>query len=97
MKIKTLFYLLVILFIVSCTNEEQPVSELSSVQTPVATSDSGDMIVLGEKFDNPYSVENMRSVYNEMVQTRSDAENITIDVTDWYVRFFQKILLNTNC
>ncbi len=90
MKIKTLFYLLVILFIVSCTNEEQPVSELSSVQTPVATSDSGDMIVLGEKFDNPYSVENMRSVYNEMVQTRSDAENITIDVTDWYVRFLPK-------
>jgi len=48
------------------------------------------MIVLGEKFENPYSVENMKAVYNEMVKTRSGGEDVTIDVTDWYVRFLPK-------
>ena len=43
-----------------------------------------DMIVLGEKLDNPYSVTNVRKAYSSLYPTKSRDDIVT---TDLYVRF----------
>ncbi len=45
-----------------------------------------DMIVLGEKLTNPYSVEIMREAQRKLAVTRPEAEAVEITVTDLYVR-----------
>lgn len=82
MKKTILLILLTIpFFVLSCTDDEQ--IKTDTLSSEVSTNKDNDgMIVLGEKFENPYSVENMKAVYNEMVKTRSGGENVTIEATD---------------
>jgi hypothetical protein len=84
-----MFIVFGLLILASCTNEEQSVDNTPNIDNTVDTENDG-MIVLGEKFDNPYSIANMTAVYNEMANTRSGKEDVKIEVTDWYVRFLPK-------
>lgn len=80
-----------LLALASCTDGEQISVESPVAETQVNIGANDGMIVLGEKFENPYSVANMKSVYDEMTKTRSGGgEDVIIDVTDWYVRFLPK-------
>lgn len=45
---------------------------------------SHDMIVLGEKLDDPYTVENMTKALVSLYPTKAD--RVSVDPTDWYVR-----------
>ncbi len=47
----------------------------------------GDQIVLGQKYDNPYSVKNMWAAYAELKNSGEPIGNIPITATDLYVRF----------
>ncbi|MDR1517204.1 MAG: hypothetical protein LBS52_03750 [Dysgonamonadaceae bacterium] len=96
MKQKNLFYLFAVLFLVAACNDindsvivENQDSELT------ASPDNNGVIKIGQKFENAYSVKNMKAAYREMqAQTRAgegeDSENIEvieIGVTDLYSSF----------
>jgi len=63
---------------VSCTRDRV------EVEQPVATLSHG-MIELGEKLEDPYTVENMQKALSKVYPTK--AERIDIHPTDIYVRF----------
>lgn len=44
-----------------------------------------DAIILGDKMDDPYTVENMQSAYDELYKTK--AGRVPLSPTDYYVRF----------
>lgn len=69
------------LAMLACTHENLP--ETSS-RAPDAVV-SHDMIRLGEKLEDPYTVDNMRAALEKLYQSR--AERIDIAATDLYVRF----------
>ena len=48
----------------------------------------GDSIVLGERLNNPYSIQNMQAAYNQVMATRGDAiDEVTLQPNLLYVRF----------
>jgi hypothetical protein len=89
MRSNVLFLSLAMLFACTCCTDDEQIA-VPPVVEAFANTDNEGMIVLGEKFENPYSIENMKAVYREMAQTRSGGEDVTIEVTDWYVRFLPK-------
>lgn len=48
----------------------------------------GDSIVLGERLNNPYSIQNMQAAYNQVMATRGDAiDEVALQPNLLYVRF----------
>jgi hypothetical protein len=83
-------YLSILILIVfshgSCQFEEPP----SIVKDePVKTESNTEMLVLGKKLENPYSVENMRKAFKNL-SLNGRIEELDIRTTDLYVRFLPK-------
>ena len=77
--------LLPLTMLVACQREEVPVQEPRQVDWK---SVSHEMIELGEKLEDPYTVENMREAVASLYPTR--AREIEITPTDLYVRFLPR-------
>lgn len=83
---KRLFELsLTALFAVCCT---QSVLEPETV-TPEAPPADTDMIILGEKLEDPYSVDNMTKALEAVYPTKA-AGRVPVPTTHYYVRFLPK-------
>ncbi len=70
--------------LLSCSKGENPVADMSG------RGDGGlshDMIVLGERLENPYKTDNVREAYEALYPTKSRDD---ITTTDLYVRFLPK-------
>ena len=52
------------------------------------------MTVLGEKLDNPYSVENMEKAYINLRSSGSETTEIQIETTHVYIRFCPKTMMS---
>jgi len=85
-KLQSLFFLVVILTC-SCTKQE----DLTTIETTetVETFEEG-MIQLGEKLENPYSVENMQKAAESLFENGQLKSKPLIEVTHYYVRFLPK-------
>lgn len=83
---KQLFRLLVFTFAVAAGCSKEP----GILQEDESTGEalSHDMIVLGEKLDDPYSVKNVTKALDNLYPTRSDRTDVT--PTDVYIRFLPK-------
>ena len=75
--------LTVLLALAACSNHEG--LEGNPSQAPEAITLSHGMIQLGEKLEDPYTVENMRAALTKAYPTKADRVDIT--ATDLYVRF----------
>lgn len=73
-----------LLAIVSCSKDGPSGPDTGYLQTDPDYILSHDMIVLGEKLENPYKTENVRKAYTSLYPTRSRDD---IRTTDLYVRF----------
>lgn len=78
---KTLLFLLPLALLASCHDREPDIPE----ETVEAYSVSHEMIVLGEKLEDPYSVSNMTKALQSLYGTKAPRE--TLQATDVYVRF----------
>ncbi len=82
------------LVLVSCSKEGGSPVEVEPVSTKEnAEVVSHEMIELGRKLDNPYSVTNVGKALLALYPTRSAAE---VPVTDYYVRFLPKDTVQLN-
>lgn len=88
MKKKYFFVLLVALVSLASCNEDK-FNDDSDYHFMTKTSDSenGDMMILGQKYPNPYSVSNMWAAFSDLKNSGELSENINIRTTDLYVRF----------
>ncbi|MFA6592275.1 MAG: hypothetical protein WCR48_06700 [Bacteroidales bacterium] len=85
---KKLLRLLAVAFIVvSCGNDEEGFA-YEEVDVPGSTLVEHDMIVLGEKMNDPYTVANVEAAVKSLYPTKADRTDIT--PTDIYVRFLPK-------
>ena len=75
--------LTVLLALGACSNHEGP--EGNPSQVPQTATLYHGMIQLGEKLEDPYTVENMRAALTKAYPTKADRIDIT--ATDLYVRF----------
>jgi hypothetical protein len=77
-----LFLALIFIVAISCDKEEM---------TPDTNfDDTGIMTVLGEKLDNPYTIENMQIAYSNLKSSGAISEDIEISATHKYIRFLPK-------
>ena len=77
--------LLPLMLLTACQHEEMPGSDARRVNTAAL---SHGMIELGEKLEDPYTVENMREAVARLYPTK--AGEVVISPTDLYVRFLPK-------
>jgi hypothetical protein len=85
--INSFFYLLVgVTLITSCKKED--VNTINPKINSVENQKDG-MIVLGDKLDDPYSLDNMKKAY-ENLRKRGDAPEVEITPTHTYIRFLPK-------
>ncbi|MBQ7254051.1 MAG: hypothetical protein IJS30_05195 [Bacteroidales bacterium] len=90
--ISTVFVTITMLFILLSCNKESASPISSTIQIENAEQVYGDVIVLGKKLNNPYSIANMQAAYDSLIRTK------TIDTykderlePNWlYVRFLPK-------
>ena len=82
---KLVFILMLLPLLFSCQQEEG--TDLQPVRTPEGEL-YHDMIQLGEKLDDPYSVANMQEALSKVYPTK--AERVNLEATDYYVRFLPK-------
>jgi hypothetical protein len=83
--------LLVLLLAISSCQKEDILTE--SITKPEEFQFHEGMIQLGEKLENPYTVENMRKAYQNLSDNQLKSANVNesdIDVTHLYVRFLPK-------
>lgn len=83
---RKLFNLFTICLAMSCSQGLSPDSTGSNFTDQSAVEHG--MIVLGDKLDDPYTVENMQKALSAVYGTK--AERINIRATDYYVRFLPK-------
>jgi len=79
---KNFFYLALAMALCSCAGEGL------APEAPAADAGDGighDMIVLGERLEDPYTVENMEEALAAVYPTKAD--RVSLDPTDLYVRF----------
>lgn len=81
MKTKHILFLTLSLLLLSCSKNGFEPADAGS------QSLSHGMIVLGDKLDNPYTVENIRAAYTRVYPTRASSD---IQTTNLYVRFLPK-------
>ncbi len=74
--------LLAALLAASCTGSLTPLGEIVDIEGNVL---SHEMIVLGQKLEDPYTVANMTKALDALYSTRADRGSVT--TTDLYVRF----------
>ena len=77
--------LLPLSMLLACEHIESP--DGPSLRGPLEKVEHG-LIQLGEKLDDPYTVENMRNALAKVYPTKAD--RVDISVTDLYVRFLPK-------
>ena len=85
-KLFRISFLLPLLALAGCN--EQDTDDLNrAFPLKSDTSANGTQIVLGQKYDNPYSVRNMVAAYSDLKNSGEQIGNIQIRTTDLYVRF----------
>lgn len=77
-----LFLALFFIVAISCDKEE--------ITTDTNFDDTGIMTVLGEKLENPYSIENMQTAYSNLKSSGAISDDIEISATHKYIRFLPK-------
>lgn len=96
MKQRMFFLLLAALLLSGCSDNLEQVLNEDIIQEEKAfdfdnVGETEKLIVLGDKLENPYSIENMQKAYNEIMLTRSgESTSNPVTVTDLYVRFLPK-------
>jgi hypothetical protein len=80
---KSLFYLIFVIIITSCTIKDEEFLKHFDTQDP---PENGTPIQIGTHLQNPYSVTNMTTAYNTVRQTDVSV-TLTIATTHYYVRF----------
>lgn len=76
------------IMIASCEKEQIPPNKQISEDNQ--STNSGQMTVLGEQLENPYSVDNMKKAYSNLKSASSEIPKIDIEVTHYYIRFLPK-------
>jgi len=73
--------------IIACERNDLPLND-----EPLSSEfeNNNGMTVLGEKLDNPYSVENMEKAYINLRSSGSETPEIQIETTHLYIRFLPK-------
>jgi len=95
MKQKINFFLVIIaLFWAGCDIKEDIIvvdnNEVGQNNTQEVYDGNERMIVLGDKLENPYSIENMQKAYDDLTKAGVTKSSVEITVTDIYVRFLPK-------
>lgn len=87
LRLKTALTALVLMFFMfSCQKEEPDLNEQELFQAENSQTET----ILGEKLENPYSIENMQKAYENLQQKSQLKSSVNITPTDYYVRFFPK-------
>lgn len=89
MKKNRLLFLLVVINLFSCTQKEEFDSNIESSYETSEAYQNVQMIELGPKLENPYSVENMQKAYQSLKSSGVSGE-FNINSTHLYVRFLPK-------
>jgi hypothetical protein len=89
MKIKKIFYLLTLVILYDCSQNEieSNKDESNPISYEILQSENVDMIVLGPQLTNPYSVENMTKAYESLKSSNLKGGSTEIKTTHYYVRF----------
>lgn len=87
---KKIFYIfaLIVFTLISCDNNE--VINQTEITEPIVNTVDPEMIKLGKKRENPYSVENIRKAYQALQTDGALRAPINIKATNLYVRFLPK-------
>lgn len=84
---KSLFILMLASFLASCSKDFSTRDNSSESDT----APQQELIVLGKKLENPYSLSNMQKAYDEVHSTKTKSvTTTTLQPTDLYVRFLPK-------
>lgn len=96
-RITSLLLLLTIaiVFSVSMSSCEKESLENNSQKTTTTSISQEGMMVLGNKLDNPYTLENMQSAL-DLLQQENGFPSITLQASHYYVRFLPKTLEEYN-
>ena len=81
------------LLMASCIKQEEdifPGDVMERAEEESIAQAFGDSIVLGERLNNPYSVQNMQAAYNQVRSTRGAMDDFTLQPNLLYVRFLPK-------
>lgn len=81
------------LLMASCVKQEEDIFSKNTLKCAEEASNAqvfGDSIVLGERLNNPYSVQNMQAAYNQVMATRGEMDGLTLQPNLLYVRFLPK-------
>jgi hypothetical protein len=73
--------------IIACERNDLPLND-----EPLSSEfeNNNGMTVLGEKLDNPYSVENMEKAYINLKSSGYETPGVQIETTHLYIRFLPK-------
>lgn len=81
---KFLLFSLLSLIFISCEKQSKHL-EINDSENTVVEREG--MMILGEKLENPYSVENMQKAYHNLKKKKSDFPEMVIEATHLYIRF----------
>lgn len=84
-KILLVFLIFATVFFFQSCEKNQDLFTEPALQDEI--ENSGELVKLGKKLDNPYTVENMQKAYNNIKQTGAFKSSIQIQKTHYYVRF----------
>ena len=88
MKNKIILFLVLLVFITSCDNEQEDFITPNAEKVEVTTSNSSQ---LGKKLENPYSVTNMRIAFNNLVKLNRASGNVNdLKASHYYIKFKPK-------
>ena len=86
-----IFSLLIVLFTVSCKKDLVDENNVNKTKS----SNANEMMILGEKLENPYKLSNMQSAYN-LIKEERNLPKLTLEASHIYVRFLPKKLEEYN-
>lgn len=86
---KIFFILAFVVFILTSCDENEITNQIKLTE-PIAKTVDPDMIKLGKKRENPYSVENIRKAYQALQADGVLRAPVNIQATNLYVRFLPK-------
>lgn len=87
---KILLLIQVVLLFTACSQDNEIVQGNDDAGIyPKEQKETDGLMVLGEKLENPYSIENMQKAYADLIKTKA-AGDFKIETTDLYVRFLPK-------
>ena len=83
---KNFFFIVALLLLASCQGFD--LKRSSEKVDIVGEADGHGMIVLGDKLEDPYSVENVTKALTSLYASKAD--RVPVEATDLYVRFLPR-------